>query len=66
MQPVKRSDGKYEERLVNDWLIEYFEEPLSGLWRVELFQHNIAEWTSTDFSSLEEARDAAYNYVDQL
>ena len=66
MQPVKRADGKYEERLEDNWLFEYFEEPQTGLWRVEVFQHNVSEWMSTDFSSLEEARESAHNYFDQL
>jgi hypothetical protein len=66
MQPVKRSDGKYEERLEDKWLLEYFEDPETGLWRVEVFQHDVSEWTSADFSSLEEARGAAHNYFDQL
>jgi hypothetical protein len=66
MQPVKRSDGKYEEKLEDNCLVEYFEEPQTGLWRVEVFLHDVSEWTSTDFSSLEEAREAAQNYFDQL
>jgi hypothetical protein len=66
MQPVKRSDGKYEEKLEDNWLLEYFEDPQTGLWRVEVFQHDVSEWTSADFSSLEEAQQAAHNYFDQL
>lgn len=63
---VKRLDGKYEERLDDGWIAEYFEDPDTGLWTVEIFQHSVAEWRSMDYSSLEEAQEAAHNYFDQL
>ena len=66
MQPAKRHDGKYEERLGDNWHAEYFEAPETGLWRVDVFQQNVSEWTSAVFSSLEEAQEAAHNYFDQL
>ncbi len=61
-KPTKRRDGKYEENLGEPWVVEYSENPENGLWKVEVFKHNVAEWVSTDYPSLEEAQQAAYNY----
>lgn len=62
---VKRLDGKYEERLSEVWLVEYSENPGTGLWEVEIFKNDVPEWRSIDFESLEDARQAAYNFYDQ-
>ncbi len=62
---VKRLDGKYEERLSEVWVVEYSENHGSGLWEVEIFKNNVPEWRSIDFESLEDARQAAYNFYDQ-
>lgn len=61
---VKRQDGKLEEELGDRWTAEYFEEPQAGLFRVELFYHNVSKWVGTDFSSLENAQKAAHDYYD--
>ena len=63
---VKRADGKYEEGLDEIWFAEYSEDSATGLWEVEVFKHNVAEWHSSDFTSLEEARQAAHNFYDQV
>jgi hypothetical protein len=65
MQPLKRTDGKYEEWLNDIWFAEYFEDPATGLWRVDVFQNNVPEWTSTDFETIEEAQQAAQYYYAQ-
>lgn len=62
---VKRLDGKYEERLSEIWVAEYSENPDSDLWEVEIFKNDVPEWRSMDFESLEDARQAAYNFYNQ-
>ncbi len=62
---TKRLDGKYEERLGEIWIAEYLENPETGLWEAEIFKHNVAEWHGTDFTSLEEAKQAAHYFYDQ-
>lgn len=63
---TKRPDGKYEEELGELWTAEYSEHPDTGLWQVELFKHDVAEFLGTDFASLEEARLAAKDYYGQV
>ena len=63
---TKRIDGKYEEHLGNSWTAEYFESSSSGLWRVELFVHDVPEWVSDGYLSLDEARQAARNHFNQV
>lgn len=62
---TKRADGTYEEKLGGKWLAIYTEAPQNGLWEVEVFKHDVAEWYSTEFASLEDARQAAQNFYDQ-
>ena len=61
----KRRDGKYEERLSESWIAEYSENLDTGLWEVEIFKSDVAEWYSLDYVSLDDARKAAYNFYDQ-
>jgi hypothetical protein len=62
---VKRLDGKYEERLSDTWVVEYSENPGTGLWEVEVFKNDVPEWRNMDFDSLDEARQAAYDFYNQ-
>ncbi len=62
---IQRRDGKYEERLAESWVAEYCENPETGLWEVEVFKSDVAEWYSLDYISLDDARQAAYNFYDQ-
>ena len=62
---VKRHDGKYEERLSENWLVEYSENSDTGLWEVEVFKNDVPEWHSLDFDSLEEARESAREFYNQ-
>lgn len=62
---VKRTDGKYEERLSDDWMAEYLEEPETGLWQVEVFKHDVSEWRTSGYMSIEEARQSAEEYYNQ-
>lgn len=62
---VKRRDGKYEERFDENWMAEYSENPATGLWEVELFRHDVAEWHELDLDSLDDARAAAADFFKQ-
>lgn len=62
----RRLDGKYEEKLEEGWLAEYTEDHDTGLWQVEIFKHSVAEWRGIDYTSLEEARQAAHEFYDQV
>ena len=62
---TQREDGVYEETFSDAWYAEYFEDPGSGLWRANLFKHDVAEWREDDFESLEEAAAAARDYYAQ-
>ncbi len=62
---TRRTDGKYEEHLGNKWLAEYYEDVDTGLWSVDVFFHDVPEWASRDFPSLEDARAAARDYLNQ-
>lgn len=62
---VKRQDGKYEEILGEVWSAEYYEDPETGLWQVEIFKHGAAEWHNINYESLEAAREAAHNFYNQ-
>ena len=63
---TKRPDGTYEEKLSENWRVIYAEAPQNGLWEVEIFNHNVAEWHGTAYVSLEDARQAAHNFYDQV
>ncbi len=63
---VKRTDGKYEESLGEILVAEYAENPESGLWEVEILKHDVSEWHTIGYASLEDARQAAHDYYDQV
>ena len=63
---IVRPDGKYAEDLGELWVAEYAEQATNGLWQVEVFKHDVAEFLATDFASLEEARVAAREYYSQV
>jgi hypothetical protein len=58
----KRVDGKYEEKLDDHWIAEYFEDPMNGLFEVEIFHHDVSRWFAANYASLEEAQEAAREY----
>ena len=62
----KRPDGKYEEKLGGFWFAEYSEHPVTGLWQVEVFKRDVPELFAIDYASLEDARQAAQNYYNQI
>jgi len=62
---TKRRDGKYVESFADNWLAEYSESPQTGLWKVEIFQHDVSRWVSQDYALLDEARTAALDYFVQ-
>ncbi|NIR83985.1 MAG: hypothetical protein GWO40_11665 [Gammaproteobacteria bacterium] len=61
----RKADGKYAQRFDATWVAEYFEDPPTGLWRVEVFHRDVPEWTSVGYETLEDAARAARNYFDQ-
>ena len=63
---VKRPDGKYEESLGDIWVAEYAENSETDLWQVEVLKHDVPEWQTSGYASLEDARQAAHDYYDQL
>ena len=63
---TKRKDGVVEERLDGRWTAEYREDPLTGLYRVEVFHHDVSEWAANNYPSIEEAQQAAHEYYDEL
>ena len=63
---IRRLDGKYEQRLGDEWIIEYWEDPRTDLWRAEVFHKDVAKWVSEAHLSIEEAGEAVRNYLDQL
>jgi hypothetical protein len=63
---VKRLDGKFEERLDDRWFAEYFEDPLTGLFRAEVFFNNKSKWVSVDHISLDDAQEAVKTYYDDM
>ena len=63
---VKRPDGKHEEELGENWVAEYTENPRTGLWEVDIMKHDVPEWHSTDYESLEDARQAARDHYEQV
>lgn len=63
---VKRTDGKYEETLGDTWVAEYAENSETDLWDVEVLNHDVAEWQTSGYASLEQARQAAHDYYDQV
>lgn len=62
----RAANGTGRETLGGRWTAEYSEDAATGLWTVEVFHHDVAEWRSVGFSTLEDAREAARAYYDQL
>ena len=63
---VKRPDGKYEESMGEILVAEYAENPETGLWEVEILKNDAPEWHTIGYASLEDARQAAHDYYDQV
>ena len=63
---VKRLDGIYEERLGDIWTAQYSPEPATGLWQVEILKDDVLEWQTSGYTSIEEARQSAQEYYNQL
>lgn len=65
-KPGEELDGRYLERMADNLTVEYFENTETGLWDVEIYLHDVPEWKSMDYISLENAQKAAYEYYNQL
>jgi hypothetical protein len=62
----KRLDGVYEEPLTGSWRAEYTEGADTGLWNAAIYKHDVSEWRSHGYASLEDAREAVRGYYDNL
>lgn len=63
---ARREDGVLEEVFSDTCYAEYSEDPATGLWRVDLYKHDVAEWREDDFESLADAVGAARAWYAQL
>lgn len=63
---IKRADGTFEESLGEAWVARYTENEATGLWEVEVFEHDVVEWRSTGYGSIDDCRRAALEYYDQI
>ena len=42
------------------------EHPMTCLWHLEVFKHDVPEWPVTDYASLEDVRQTAQNDYDRV
>lgn len=61
----ERPDGVFEEVFDDNWYAEYIFDSDSGLWRVNVFRRDVAEWRDSGFDSLEDAQVAAREVFNQ-
>ena len=62
----KAQDGTLEETLGESWTVAYSEEPATGLWTAVVYKHDVIEWRSGGYASLEDARQAAEEFYKQV
>jgi hypothetical protein len=62
----KRLDGVYEESLGGSSRAEYSEAADTGLWIAVIYRHDVSEWHSHGYATLDEARQAAREHYDHL
>lgn len=63
---TRRADGILEETFNPPWYAEYLEDADTGLWQVRVFKRDVRAWTDTGLESLDEARQAALDFYDQV
>lgn len=63
---IQMPDGEFQEKLSKDWLAEYTEDKLSGLWQVAVYRHHVVEWQDEDYASLQDAVQAAREYYNEV
>ncbi len=63
---VEQPNGIFREMLNGSWYVEYSEDPDTGLWQANVFKNDVSEWKNTDFESVEDARQAATEFYEQL
>jgi hypothetical protein len=57
--------GIIDEKFNDDWRAEYCEDPNSGLWRVDIYDSDVAVWSEIELDSLADARISARNFYEQ-
>lgn len=63
---VQRLAGTYDETLGGVWTAKYAEDPDTGLWTVEIFRHDVPEWKETGYATLEDCREGAREFYNQV
>ena len=57
--------GIVDEIFSDEWRAEYSEDPYSGLWRVDIYDNDVAVWSEIELDSLADARTSARNFYEQ-
>lgn len=59
-------DGTFVERMDDEWIANYTENQITGQCMAEVFHNGKSIWKKTDLKCLEEAQQAAHDYVSEL
>lgn len=62
---TRTPSGIVDEKFNDDWRAEYSEDPDSGLWRVDVYDNDVAVWSEIELDSLADARTSARNFYEQ-
>jgi|GEM_PF-419348 hypothetical protein len=62
---TKAQNGVLREQFNASWYADYSEDPNSGLWRAEVYKHNVPEWCEVDLESLRVAMELARDFYQQ-
>lgn len=62
---IKGQNGVLREQFSASWYADYSEDPNSGLWRAEVYKHDVPEWCEVDLESLRVAMELARDFYQQ-
>ena len=57
--------GIVDEVFNDEWRAEYSEDPDTGLWRVDVYDNDVAVWSEIELDSLADARTSARSFYEQ-
>lgn len=57
--------GMVDEVFNDDWRAEYSEDPDTGLWRVDVYDNDVAVWSEIELDTLADARTSARSFYEQ-